>query len=156
MTNGKLERSLRGYEMSTEEIEDFLREKGVGILSLARGNEAYSLPMSFGYDGGTNLYFFMIRFGEKSEKFNFASASDRVCFVVYDVESQERWKSVVAKGRLEPLMDADVQGMERIMMENAWFPDLFPYGGTIKGHAPYQMVVDEMTGQKGKGYVDSN
>lgn len=62
--------------MHRAEIDQFLREQGTGVLSLADAGETYAPPMSFGYDGD-RLYFVMIRFGDDSTKLDFADTTTR-------------------------------------------------------------------------------
>jgi len=40
--------TLHGYAMDRDEIEDFLRAQGTGVLSLSRDGTAYAVPVSFG------------------------------------------------------------------------------------------------------------
>lgn len=143
---------LRGIEMSREEVDQFLTEKGVGILCLASGNDAYGLPLSFGYDGNSSLYFVFLQFGDESQKIDFSGDTNESCFVVYSAETKYLWKSVLVKGRLTELPEDQQSQVEEIMNDNAWFPSLFPFGEPIKKTVRYKMEITEVTGQKGHGY----
>lgn len=59
---------IEGVGMDDAEIETFLRERGIGVLSLASDAEAYGVPISFGYDGDDRLCFVFLRVGERSRK----------------------------------------------------------------------------------------
>lgn len=43
-------------ELSADEIEEVLIRNGVGVLALVDGEQPYSIPMSFGYDGSEMLF----------------------------------------------------------------------------------------------------
>lgn len=90
-------------DMDAIEIADFLATQETGILSLANGDDGYGIPVSFAYDDadedGPHVYF-RLGYAPGSQKRRFVDASDRVSFTVYD-RTDEGWKSVVARGRLE-------------------------------------------------------
>ena len=67
----------RDKEICTrEEIDAVIRAAEVCHLALARGNEPYLVPVSFGYDGKA-LY---IHTAAKGRKIDFIEANNRVCF----------------------------------------------------------------------------
>jgi hypothetical protein len=90
-------------DMDAVEISEFLGTQGTGVLSLADGDDSYAVPVSFAFDDederGPYVYL-RLGFAPGSEKRAFIDSSDRVSFVVYD-DTEDGWKSVVARGRLE-------------------------------------------------------
>lgn len=56
---------LYGTAMSEAEIEEFLIEQGYGHVSLAADGEAYTVPMSFGYDGNNRIFLYFIQFTDE-------------------------------------------------------------------------------------------
>jgi len=95
---------LDGYRMAQSAAESLLATAGVGVLSLAADDEAYALPMSFGYDGEDRLYFVFLEAGERSLKTEFADGTARACVTVFEVDDREDpdrsatdWASVVVK-----------------------------------------------------------
>jgi hypothetical protein len=120
---------IQGIEMSADEVDTFLQSQGFGVLSLARDGEAYGIPISFGYDG-TQLYFVLLRPGERSKKEEFVRETDTASFLVYDVGDDD-WPA---------LLDA--------IEENAWFPSLFSETQPMQDILGWRLVVDEMTGQR--------
>jgi nitroimidazol reductase NimA-like FMN-containing flavoprotein (pyridoxamine 5'-phosphate oxidase superfamily) len=82
--------------------------------------------VSFGYDGDSTVYLYLIRFGDSSRKLDFADATETGCLVTFDVESRFRWRSVIVSGSFHELPEDEVEQMEEIMGDNAWFPSLFP------------------------------
>ncbi len=88
-------------EMSQEEMARLLGRGWHGHLGCARDGHPYVVPMSYAYDQG-DIYFFTTE-GTKTE---FISANHEICFQVEEVESVERWQSVMLTGRAELLTDA--------------------------------------------------
>lgn len=86
--------------MDATEIAAFLDERDTGVLSLADGDDAYAIPVSFAADDG-DLYF-RLGYAPGSQKRRFVDATDHATFVTYE-PTAEGWKSVVAGGRLETL-----------------------------------------------------
>lgn len=142
---------LRGVAMDRPAIDEFLRERGTGTLSLADGDEAYGVPISFGYDGDS-LYFFLIRFGDESTKLDFAETTARACFSTYEFADEHHWRSVLARGPIERVTDADAA--ERALSDNAEFASLFPYGEPMTEWPRYRLAIETVTGQQSQGYDD--
>lgn len=93
--------------MDAVAINDFMNSQQTGVLSLADDDEAYAIPVSFAYDdGGPNIYV-RLGYAPGSEKQRFVEAVDRVTFVVYD-RTDEGWRSVVARGRLETVSETSL------------------------------------------------
>ncbi len=146
--------TLYGNRMTDEEVDEFLHDRGVGLLSLASGGVAYSVPISFGYDGHDRFYFFMIQFGESSRKAQFVEDTEEAGFVVYDVESSARWRSVVAAGEIGWVPEADRDKMEDVMYDNALAARLFPYEEPVTDIARTELRITNLTGRKGMGYEE--
>lgn len=151
MARDRLE-TLYGNRMTDEEVDEFLSDRGVGLLSLASGGIAYSVPISFGYDGADRIYFFMIRFGESSRKAEFVEDTEEAGFVVYDVESSTRWRSVVAAGEIGWVSEADRETMEEVMYDNALAARLFPFEEPVTGIDRAELRITTLTGRKGMGF----
>ena len=144
-------RKLRGVAMNREEIDQFLRDQGIGVLSLADGGEAYGVPMSVGYDG-ERLYFFLVRFGEESLKLDFADATTKASFTTYQFDDEHHWRSVVVGGPIERVPEDRLEAAKDALFDNARFASLFPYGEPMTERPRYQLTVEEVTGQKGQGH----
>lgn len=151
MVDTEGDEKLRGVPMSRAEVDEFLREQGVGVLSLADGREAYGVPISFGYDGD-RLYFFMVRFGEDSEKLDYADATERASFATYDFPDEHHWRSVVVRGTVESVAEADLEAADEALFDNARFANLFPYGEPMTERPRYRLTVESVTGQQGQGH----
>ncbi len=137
--------------MENNEIERTLRELGHGTLSLSRDGDAYGIPISFGYDDG-RLFMHLIRFGDESKKMDFSEATTQVCLTAYRVDSRFAWKSVVVTGRLSDVDEDEIEYMEEVMENNAWFPNIFPPTAPIAEIKRIEFHIEEMTGRKGEEY----
>jgi len=144
---------LTGIEMDESEREEFLYERGHGILSLTRDGEAYGVPMSFGYDG-EHVFVQFIEFGDHSKKGEFLEGTERACLAVYDVETRFKWRSVVVTGTLSEVPDAETEYAEETLEDNGWFPNIFPPTEPMSGITRMAMTVGEVTGRKGPEYQD--
>lgn len=141
----------RGARMTDEEVDDFLTEQGVGLLSLADGGDAYAIPISFGYDDGRAVFSYW-HFGTETTKEEYTEATNTACLAVYDVDSPVKWRSVLAFGELEEIPTQRWDELGELIDDNAWSPDVSPIGNrglTITG---YEMVFEEVSGFQGSGY----
>jgi nitroimidazol reductase NimA-like FMN-containing flavoprotein (pyridoxamine 5'-phosphate oxidase superfamily) len=89
-------------EMSASEIDDFLSDNETGVLSLARSNEPYAIPISYGYDADSRTFYMRLVSTPDSEKREFLSSSPVTRLVVYNENNAgTRYRRVVAIGDLE-------------------------------------------------------
>lgn len=143
---------LRGLRMRDEEIDAFLRERGTGVLALADGDDAYAVPISYGYADG-RLYFAFFRFAEEPRKEAYAGTTRTACLAVYEAESALRWRSVLATGPIESVPPERWDEVGAAMGETAWSPDLSTVGPRRQTVGTYVLPVEEATGMKGKAYA---
>ncbi|QCC50167.1 pyridoxamine 5'-phosphate oxidase family protein [Halapricum salinum] len=87
-------------DMDALDITDFLAAQETGVLSLADGNDAYAVPVSFYFQPDDQQLYFRLGFAPGSQKQKFLERTDLASFVVHG-RADGRWKSVVASGRLE-------------------------------------------------------
>ncbi|MFC7166883.1 pyridoxamine 5'-phosphate oxidase family protein [Halospeciosus flavus] len=105
--------------MTKEEMEQFLREEGTGVLSLTDGTETYAVPMSFGYDGD-HLYFQFV-YGSESQKMAFVESTGVATFTV---STEEPPRSVIVRGPLEDVPAEEEVVATNAIAENAVLPTL--------------------------------
>lgn len=143
--------ALEGTQMDDAELDEFLVEQGIGILSLAAEGDAYAVPISFGYDPAERrLYFDLIRFGDESRKIEWADRTQTACFSTFQVVSQFDWRSAIVTGELDGVDESEQSHMDDVMADNAWFPSLFPPDEPITGVRRCAMDADDATGRKGE------
>ena len=131
--------------MTDDRIREFLTEQGVGTLALPDDDAPYLVPMSFGYDGESALYFTFLLFGPESRKETLSERASGARFLVYEARSPHEWRSVNLRGRIEAIEEDDWADL-REAMANAWHPDLFSSAEPMRGVRGYRFRIDEWTG----------
>lgn len=107
-------------EVLTEaESAKVLREANSGVLALTNGEETYAVPQSFGYDG-TALYFQLV-YTEDSDKMAFIETTDMATLTVY---TESPAISVIVRGELKPVPEAEEAVALDVLAENAMIPTL--------------------------------
>lgn len=90
--------------MGLSEIDEFVSNRETGVLTLARDDEPYSIPISYGYDASEGTFYLRLVSTPDSEKREFLASSPETRLVIYDSADEESvYWSVVAKGLLEEL-----------------------------------------------------
>lgn len=107
----------RRTEMSLEETDAFLGAHETGVISLARTDEPYAIPISYGYDDSERQFYMRLVSTPDSEKRTFLSSNPKVRLVVYD-QHDDTYRSVIAVGTLV-----------RIAPEELTVDDIQQYGG---------------------------
>lgn len=134
-------------QMEQEEVKQFLREQGVGVLALSDRDVPYVLPLSFGYDGESRLYFTYLLFGAQSKKEDLSERVERARFLVYSAASMHEWRSVLLTGELEGVPDEEWNELQTAM-QNAWHPDLFSAATPMRGIKGYRFSITDRTSLK--------
>lgn len=133
--------------MTDEEIGEFLRDQGVGVLALPAEEVPYAVPMSFGFDGESVLFFAFLLFGPDSRKETLANRTERARFVSYRAESMYDWQSVSLTGEISEVADDEWEDLQKAM-QNAWHPTLFSTASPMRGVQGYKFQIEEWTGIK--------
>lgn len=94
-------------DMADAEIDDFLGDHETGVLSLARTDDPYAIPISYGYDDDERVFYMRLVSTPESEKRAFLESSPAARLVVYD-EQDSTYRSVIATGRLEDIPPAEL------------------------------------------------
>lgn len=142
---------IRGIDMTREEIDDLLTDRGYGTLALSAEGRAYAVPISVGYDGD-RLFLNLITFGEVSKKAEFLRQTEEACLVVTAVDDRFDWRSVVVTGTIEPVPPDEEEYHRAILDENAWFPVIYPPSEPLTERTRVVMDPTEMTGRKGEAH----
>jgi nitroimidazol reductase NimA-like FMN-containing flavoprotein (pyridoxamine 5'-phosphate oxidase superfamily) len=106
-------------ELISTECDAVLRESGVGVLALTDGDEAYSIPESFGYDGET--VYFQFAHTPESKKMAFLETTETATLTVYD---EQPAKSVLVQGPVEHVPEDKQPQAASAITENASIPTL--------------------------------
>lgn len=138
-------------EMESADVDEFLAERETGVLSLAREEEPYAIPISYGYDSETRTFYMRLVSTPESQKREFLASDPDARLVVYDkTENEERYWSVVASGNLEEI-DPDDLSVEQIEQYGRARQPLFEIWGQNKADLDIQLYrfrPDELTGRQ--------
>ena len=93
-------RESRTGEMTEEEIRRFLLDHEWGMLATVGEGRPYAVPVSYGFDG-RSVY---VATGPGRKRTNLETCP-AVSLTVAEVESGDRWSSVVVSGDAEPVHD---------------------------------------------------
>lgn len=139
-----------GLEAMTDpEIRDFLNSQHVGILALPTDGVPYMLPLSFGFDGDSRLYF-TYALGAESEKETLTEQTEHARFLVYRADSPYMWQSVLLTGPISAVPDPQQEEIKEALSD-AWRPELLAKTGLSRGVKVYEFVIDEQSGIKHTG-----
>ncbi|QLK25159.1 pyridoxamine 5'-phosphate oxidase family protein [Natrinema zhouii] len=108
-------------EMTDAEIDDFLSRRETGVLSLARTDEPYAIPISYGYDDDGREFYMRMVSTPDSEKRQFLESAPEARLVVYD-EAGSTYRSVIATGELENIAPSELTPGEIAQYGNAKRP----------------------------------
>lgn len=137
-------------EMSTSQIDEFLSTHETGVLSLARGDEPYSLPISYGYDADEQTFFMRLVSTPESQKRAFLDDEPDVRLVVYDEnDTGTLYRSVVAAGILEEI-DPGEMTVDEIEQYGAARRPLFEIWGEGKEDLDIQLYKFQPTELNGR------
>jgi uncharacterized protein len=91
-------------EMTREEIDELLGRHETGVLALARSDEPYAIPISYGFDAGERTFYMRLVSTPESQKRRFLASNPSARLVVYEEEGAGSvYRSVVATGTLEEI-----------------------------------------------------
>ena len=135
--------------MEVDEMRGFLSSQRTGVLGLPASDGPYLLPLSYGFDGESTLYFTFL-LGETSRKEELSDRAGSATFLVYDAQSAFTWESVVLSGTIEEVGE---EGYDEAagFLEGAWRPDLLEQAELSRGIAIYRFDVAEWAGLKHTG-----
>ncbi|WP_135824077.1 pyridoxamine 5'-phosphate oxidase family protein [Halorussus ruber] len=130
------------FGMTDEELDEYLRENDIGVLSLADDGDAYAIPVGYHYDGER----LVVRLGERddSTKMDYLETTERATLVLYEKESERSSWSVMVRGSLRelpPESDREInEQFEPFRLFNESIEDV--------DAAVYEMEMAEVTGRR--------
>ncbi|WP_254839772.1 pyridoxamine 5'-phosphate oxidase family protein [Natronomonas marina] len=138
----------RRTEMSPEATEAFLGRQETGVLALARTDEPYAIPVSYGFDAEDRQFYMRLVSTPESEKRRFLASSPAARLVVYE-EVDESYRSVIAIGTLERI-DPDELTVEDIQQYGSAKRPLFEIWPKQKGDLDielYRLTPETLSGR---------
>jgi nitroimidazol reductase NimA-like FMN-containing flavoprotein (pyridoxamine 5'-phosphate oxidase superfamily) len=138
-------------EMSLSEVDAFLGDHETGVLSLARDEQPYSIPISYGYDADSRTFYLRLVSTPGSDKQEFLDSQPAVRLVVYDGDDDGTvYRSVVASGQLEAI-EPDALSVEHVEQYGRAKRPLFEIWGRDKDTLAiqlYEFAPDELNGRR--------
>jgi nitroimidazol reductase NimA-like FMN-containing flavoprotein (pyridoxamine 5'-phosphate oxidase superfamily) len=134
--------------LSMDETDAVLARHETGVLSLARDDEPYAIPISYGYDSDARQFYLRLVSTPESEKRQFLSSSPQVRLVVYENDG-DVYRSVVAVGTLEEIPRSELTAEHIEQYGDAKRP-LFEIWGESKADLDiqlYRIEPDEVSGR---------
>lgn len=136
--------------MDDEAITAFLQTQSVGVLGLpGEDGVPYLIPLAFGYDGDSTVYFTYV-LGEESRKGRLTERADRAAFLVFSADAPFLWESVLLSGPIDLLPPGEWTGRD-VVEENAWHREGFEAEGTTGRIEVYALDVEEQRGLRFTG-----
>lgn len=106
-------------ELPEDACRAFLGRHRVGVMALAKGGDAYAVPLFFVYDGDA-LYFH----SHPGDKDAYLEGTHEGCFVVVEVHGEDDWTSVQARGPVEKVTtQADAAKAFQALSDNPLPPE---------------------------------
>jgi nitroimidazol reductase NimA-like FMN-containing flavoprotein (pyridoxamine 5'-phosphate oxidase superfamily) len=135
-------------EMSQSETDALLGRHETGVLSLARDDDPYAIPISYGYDVDERTFYLRLVSTPDSEKRKFLSSNPDVRLVVYE-EAEPTYRSVVVTGELVEV-PRDAMTVEHIEQYGDAKRPLFEIWGESKPELDiklYELRTDSISGR---------
>jgi len=139
----------RQTEMTPAETDAFLGRHETGVLALARADDPYAVPISYGYDVANRRFFIRLVSTPESEKREFLASTPDARLVVYE-EDGDTYRSVVAIGHLVEIDPADLT-VEHVEQYGRTKRPLFEIWGEAKPDLDiqlYELDPDELSGRQ--------
>jgi len=95
---------VRSVDLTTTEIEEFLGSSGSAVLAVARDDQPYAFPVSYGFEDVSEGFYLRLGYTEDSAKAAFIDEPCPAQLVMYEDTENDAGgldlKSVVATGEL--------------------------------------------------------
>ena len=98
--------------LSSIEIESLLHSQIVGRIGCSKNDVSYVVPISYAYEGG-----YVYCHSYEGKKIDMMRKNPEVCFQVDETTDMSNWKSVIAWGEFEELVDPDerIRGLQILL-----------------------------------------
>ncbi|MCD2199838.1 MULTISPECIES: pyridoxamine 5'-phosphate oxidase family protein [unclassified Halobacterium] len=135
-------------EMTQSDTDALLGRHETGVLSLARDDDPYAIPISYGYDADDRTFYLRLVSTPESEKREFLSSNPDARLVVYE-EDEPTYKSVVVTGTLTEI-SRDEMTVEHVEQYGEAKRPLFEIWGEAKPDLDiklYELRADTISGR---------
>ncbi|NIC00365.1 pyridoxamine 5'-phosphate oxidase family protein [Halobacterium sp. R2-5] len=135
-------------EMTPSDTDALLGRHETGVLSLARDDDPYAIPISYGYDADERKFYLRLVSTPDSEKRQFLSSNPDARLVVYE-EDEPTYQSVVVTGTLTEI-SRDEMTVEHVEQYGDAKRPLFEIWGESKPDLDiklYELRADSISGR---------
>ncbi len=135
-------------EMTQSDTDALLGRHETGVLSLARDDDPYAIPISYGYDADDRTFYLRLVSTPESEKREFLSSNPDARLVVYE-EDEPTYQSVVVTGTLTEI-PRDEMTVEHVEQYGEAKRPLFEIWGEAKPDLDiklYELRADTISGR---------
>lgn len=136
--------------MDENEIDIFLEEQHLGVLSLCSEGEPYGIPLCYVHDEDTDTIYFNFGEHDDSKKIRFIENNPRASFTVYDLSAGTHLRSVVISGTMSRVTDDEEHELaqELLLRRNCAAP-LYFWGVSSKDleFPYYKLDIEEKHGR---------
>lgn len=102
--------------MDEDQIDIFLEEKTLGVLSLSKDDQPYGIPLCYVHDEDTDTIYFNFGEHEHSRKLEYIDANPRASFTVYDRSPGAHLRSVIVEGTVTEVTDEEERDLARELL----------------------------------------
>ena len=139
-----------GEDISTNIAGEFFARQGHGVLSLAKDNVGYGVPVSYGYDVVNERCIIQLVFEGESQKRPFVETAEKVTLTAYTCDADEEWQSAIASGQLVSLSSDDVANWAAaVFFTEAANVDARAQRSPTTDVEWYELEIETLTGRKG-------
>lgn len=143
--------NLLGQGLGEDDARTHLERAEFGVLGLTKEGEAYTFPISFGFDADVSTLYFLFEFDGESKKREFVDTTETASFVVVESELPDAWASVILTGEISKL-SADESTAYMALANTACFPALNTFEDYVNmettEHTFYQFDVETITARQ--------
>lgn len=140
--------------MNSDDVDSLLHAEGYGILSLARDNEPYSIPVSFGYDG-ESIYLGLLETDPNPTKMEFIEDGATARLLVTNINDRFDWQSIAITGPVRSIEEGTEQWDHLLdtLEDNGWFMRAFERSDSVESIQGWKLEIEELTGVEQKEEV---
>lgn len=97
-----------GNPLDEYDITTVLHRRGIGVLGLADGTDAYTIPVAYAYDEENNRCVFRFVMTDDSLKRTFLDGTDTASLTVFEWNGANDWNSIIARGPISRIATDDL------------------------------------------------
>ena len=118
--------------LTNEEIEDLLKRQFIGRIGCHADNKTYVVPISYAYDGK-----YIYCHTQEGMKTKMMRQNPNICFEVDTLENMATWKSVIAWGSFEDVINEDERGKALKVLLSRVYPFISTKKMQLGEHWPF-------------------